>query len=115
MANRLTYFVKKNIMTLFERKVGRTDILIQAAFAAAGVCTGAFQGLLLYCVLSRITGAKYAAAAVFILLKLAVYAAVIIAVMLLFRERLIAFGAGLGAGIFVSAVAASVISLSRNK
>ena len=96
---------------MFERTVGRTDILIHAAFAAAGVCTGALQGLLLYCVLSRITGAKYASAAVFVLLKLVVYAAV----MLLFRERLIAFGAGLGAGLFLSAAAASLISAKRNK
>lgn len=100
---------------MFERTVRRTDILIHAAFAAAGVCTGALQGLLLYCVLSRITGAKYASAAVFILLKLVVYAAAVIAVMLLFRERLIAFGAGLGAGLFLSAAAASLISAKRNK
>ena len=111
----LDLFLQRDYNTLAREEGSRTErILYYAAFAAAGVAIGAAQGALLYVLLKKLTSAVYAAAALIAAAKLAVYAACAVIMVLFFKGGLIAFGGGLGAGIFVSACLASLISIKNN-
>lgn len=86
-----------------------------ALFAAAGISVGVLQVWLLSRLLFALTAKNYAAAVLPLFAKTVVYALAFTVVVLLFKDCIIPFGAGVGGGMAVAAFVYAAFSVRRTK